>query len=208
MWKGRKFLGPAKTAEMLRDPTWGFKASRAASAKLPRAFHLLMRVNRQVRARCVFRSPARSSLRLRPLRMRYSLRLRILRILRILLARARANRQCFALFQMQYGVSPTMRYEYIKLMTRSALLGLAFDAPGAGSLPEPGPRLATATKAFFDRERPRVDARMAAEFRWDFPDVFVPQAGGDFVKARMRRRAAGGGAREKAAEQPITPLRI
>ena len=160
MWKGRKFLGPAKTAEMLRDPTWGFKASRAASAKLPRAFHLLMRV----------------------------------------------NRQCFALFQMQYGVSPTMRYEYIKLMTRSALLGLAFDAPGAGNLPEPGPRLATATKAFFDRERPRVDARMAAEFRWDFPDVFVPQAGGDFVKARMRRRAAGG--TERAKEQPITPLRI
>ena len=61
---------------MLRDPTHGLKASRTMSAKLPRVFHLLMRV----------------------------------------------NRQCFALFQMQYGVSPTMRYEYIKLMTRSALI--------------------------------------------------------------------------------------
>ena len=162
--RARKFMGPAVTAEMLRDPQHGMKASRAMTAKLPRVFHLLMRVNRQT----------------------------------------------FAMFQMQYGLTPTMRYEYMKLMTRSALLGLRFDDERAGELPDPA-NLHTATTDFFEREVPLVARQMEREFFWAFPDVFVEQSGGSLLKARMRKRATAkppAARPEETKEAPQTPLRL
>jgi len=77
----------------------------------------------------------------------------------------RVNYQVGALFQMQYGLSPACRHEFMRFMTRSALLGMRFEHRPAGTLPVPG-RLCTAAGDFFDRELSSVEARLWAEFHW------------------------------------------
>mmetsp|Transcript_103125 Transcript_103125/g.321367 ORF Transcript_103125/g.321367 Transcript_103125/m.321367 type:complete len:241 (+) Transcript_103125:74-796(+) len=78
----------------------------------------------------------------------------------------RVNGQVSALFQMQYGVTPTTRYEFMRLMTRSALLGLRFNHRPLGELPVPG-CLSTADREFFEKELPGVEEHMRAHFRWN-----------------------------------------
>ncbi|KAH8054464.1 hypothetical protein JL722_8812 [Aureococcus anophagefferens] len=64
----------------------------------------------------------------------------------------RANRQLLSLFQLQYGLSPQMRYEFMKTMTTHALLGLRRENP-RDALPDPA-ALRTADAAFFEAELP------------------------------------------------------
>lgn len=78
----------------------------------------------------------------------------------------RVNGQVSALFQMQYGLSPTCRYEFMRLMTRSALMGLRFTERPIGELPVPG-CLTTADREFFEASLPLVEEQMRAEFRWN-----------------------------------------
>eukprot|EP00415_Alexandrium_ostenfeldii_P001535 UN1535 len=78
----------------------------------------------------------------------------------------RVNGQVSALFQMQYGLTPACRHEFMWLMTRSALLGLRFQERPIGELPVPG-CLTTADSEFFNTEIPLVERQMAEEFRWN-----------------------------------------
>ncbi|KAH8051913.1 hypothetical protein JL720_15026 [Aureococcus anophagefferens] len=74
----------------------------------------------------------------------------------------RANRQLLSLFQLQYGLSPQMRYEFMKTMTTHALLGLRRENP-RDALPDPA-ALRTADAAFFEAELPGVKARVRRDF--------------------------------------------
>ena len=99
----------------------------------------------------------------------------------------RVNRQVFAMFQMQYGLIPKMRYEFMYLMTKYALLGLEFE--GHHGLPDPS-NLRTADKAWIEKKMPEVEARMAKEFTWKMPSVYTQIPTGGIIRAAMRKGAA------------------
>ena len=49
------------------------------------------------------------------------------------LGRRRINTDAGATPPTQYGLTPTMRYEFMRLMTRSALVGLSYTERAAGA---------------------------------------------------------------------------
>lgn len=104
----------------------------------------------------------------------------------------RANRQLLSLFQLQYGLSPQMRYEFMKTMTTHALLGLRRENP-RDALPDPA-ALRTADAAFFEAELPGVKARVRRDFSWRFPSLAASATAGEvkrLVNKGLRRMAAG-----------------
>jgi len=103
----------------------------------------------------------------------------------------RSNRQVFALFQMQYGMVPKMRLEFMRAMTRMALVGLG--ASRSDTLPDPA-NLDTADCAFFLRETAAADKVMRQRFKWEMPLFVEPDAEATelFIKAmREQMRAEG-----------------
>ena len=56
------------------------------------------------------------------------------------------------MFQMQYGLIPKMRYEFMYLMTKYALLGLEYE--GHPGLPEPT-NLKTADRRWIEETMPQ-----------------------------------------------------
>jgi len=102
----------------------------------------------------------------------------------------RVNGQVSALFQMQFGVTPTTRYEFMRFMTRSALMGLRFKSRPIGEMPVPG-CLSTADRAFFERELPHVEEQMEAGFRWT-QNIQVQrwEASRNFVKGLVKEIAS------------------
>jgi predicted unusual protein kinase regulating ubiquinone biosynthesis (AarF/ABC1/UbiB family) len=104
----------------------------------------------------------------------------------------RANRQLLSLFQLQYGLSPQMRYEFMKTMTTHALLGLRRENP-RDALPDPA-ALRTADAAFFEAELPGVKARVRRDFSWRFPSLAASATAGEvkrLVNKGLKRMAAG-----------------
>ena len=104
----------------------------------------------------------------------------------------RANRQLLSLFQLQYGLSPQMRYEFMKTMTTHALLGLRRENP-RDALPDPA-ALRTADATFFEAELPGVKARVRRDFSWRFPSLAASATAGEvkrLVNKGLKRMAAG-----------------
>ena len=104
----------------------------------------------------------------------------------------RANRQLLSLFQLQYGLSPQMRYEFMKTMTTHALLGLRRENP-RDALPDPA-ALRTADATFFEAELPGVKARVRRDFAWRFPSLAASATAGEvkrLLNKGLKRMAAG-----------------
>ncbi|KAH8048820.1 hypothetical protein JL722_12283 [Aureococcus anophagefferens] len=74
----------------------------------------------------------------------------------------RTSQQVGALFQIEYGMGWKSGLEFLRLMTRHALLGLRFRDRAAAVLPVPG-ELKTPDRAWFDREGPRAGRSRAYE---------------------------------------------
>ncbi|KAH8085496.1 hypothetical protein JL720_7481 [Aureococcus anophagefferens] len=86
----------------------------------------------------------------------------------------RTSQQVGALFQIEYGMGWKSGLEFLRLMTRHALLGLRFRDRAAAVLPVPG-ELKTPDRAWFDREGPAVEARMERQFKWNVPSGLAGQ---------------------------------
>jgi len=99
----------------------------------------------------------------------------------------RVNRQVFAMFQMQYGLIPKMRYEFMYLMTKYALLGLEFE--GHDGLPDPA-NLHTADQKWIETMMPKVEKRMAEEFTWKMPSVYQAIPTGGIIRSALTKGAA------------------
>lgn len=115
----------------------------------------------------------------------------------------RANRQILALYQMQLGLTPHMRHEFMKTMTKHALIGLAFDGR-LDALPDPD-NLTTADAAFFRKHARLADLTLERKFKWKFPKLVSTISTGHIFKSGLARMAAGAAS---GSEPPTSPAPI